>query len=145
MRLLGIRNDMTETRNLHDDDMPLDETLEGSLHNRRVIEDIGGNGNLELFYKLQIRFNQSKETLTEEFETFRMLVSETLFNYGYCLRNSYLFEEYLKRCPKYIDSEWFVKDFTRMRMKNPKVDILHVMYVKRNLLLSTMTCSNYIQ
>ena len=136
---------MTETRNLNNGDLRLDETLEGSLHNRRVLEDIGGIENLEMFYTLQIKFNKSKDTFTEEFVTFRMQVSETSFNYGYCLKNSYLFEEYLRRCPKYIDSEWFVKDFIRMKMKNPKVDILHVMYVRTNLLLSPMTSSNYNQ
>ena len=114
---------------MSESDSSTDETLEESSTTRRLLEDIGGQSNLSLFYSILKDYKKKNVDNETKFLDFRDHIQTTSFNYVYCVKNTYLFVKFLEQCPKYREAVWFMKEYTKLKLTQPKVNFLEIMYV----------------
>ena len=114
---------------MSDCDMSSEETLEESSTTRRLLEDIGGQHNLSLFYSILKDYKNTNVENENKFMEFRDCIQKTRVDYVYCLKNTYLFVKFLEQCPKYREAVWFMKQYTKLKLTQPKVNFLEIMYV----------------
>jgi hypothetical protein len=120
---------MEERRNMSDSDSSSEETLEESSTTRRLLEDIGGQFNLSLFYSILKDYKKTNVEDETKYLEFRDHIQKTRFDYVYCIKNTYLFVKFLEQCPKYREAVWFMKQYTKLKLTQPKVNFLEIMYV----------------
>ena len=123
---------MRERRDILESDSSSEETLEESSTKRKLLEDIGGQFNLSLFYAILKDYKKKDVDHETKLLDFRQHIRKTEFDYVFCVSNSYLFVKFLEQCPKYREAVWFMKQYTKLKLTQPKVNFLEIMYVDPN-------------
>ena len=113
-----------------ENDISIDETLEESSFTRRILEDIGGQPNLSLFYSIMTDYIKNHDEIETKFDDFRSRITRTNFDYAYCVKNNYLFVKFLELCPKYMAAVWFMQEYTKIRLTQNKVNLLEITLTK---------------
>ena len=107
----------------------VEETLEESSKTRKILEDIGGQANLTLFYSLLKDYKENSAQFEQKFLLFKNLIVETKFDYAYCVKNTYLFVKFMDQSPKYREAVWFMQAYARIKLEQNKFDFIEIMYV----------------
>lgn len=83
----------------------------------------GGIDNYKKFVSVLLGYIKSSETQHEIFKDLRQELTNSDYDFVFCVGNKYLFQIYLENCKSFQLAAWFYKIFSRRKLESANVTV----------------------